>query len=241
MENLSIIIPCYNEEDNISSLFDNLENLKKSYNNLEIIIVDNGSTDHSLEKIKKHHLYKNKLIKLVIVEKNIGYGNGIMSGVYQSTSKYISWCHADLQTPPQYACAAFEKNFDKLEKQKVIIKGKRLNRDIFDQIFTFGMSVIASLLFGKRLTDINAQPKIFTRKFLNFLNNPPLDFSLDVYLMVVAIQNQYKIIEYPVSWDQRVAGEAKGGGSIKAKIRITIQTVKCILNLKKNFFKLKNF
>ena len=103
------------------------------------------------------------------------------------------------------------------------------------------MSAIASLLFGKRLTDINAQPKIFSRKFLNFLNNPPLDFSLDVYLMVVAIQNQYKIIEYPVSWDQRVAGEAKGGGSIKAKIRITIQTLKCILNLKKNFFKLKNF
>ena len=98
------------------------------------------------------------------------------------------------------------------------------------------MSAIASLLFGKRLTDINAQPKIFSRKFLNFLNNPPLDFSLDVYLMVVAIQNQYKIIEYPVSWDQRVAGEAKGGGSIKAKIRITIQTLKCILNLKKNFF-----
>ena len=54
--------------------------------------------------------------------------------------------------------------------------------------------------------------------------------------MVVAIQNHYKIIEYPVSWDQRVAGEAKGGGSIKAKIRITIQTLKCILNLKKNFF-----
>ena len=134
MENLSIIIPCYNEGDNISSLFDNLENLKKSYNNLEIIIVDNGSTDHSLEKIKKHHLYKNKLIKLVIVEKNIGYGNGIMSGVCQSTSKYISLCHADLQTPPKYVCAAFEKNFDKLEKQKVIIKGKRLNRNIFDQI-----------------------------------------------------------------------------------------------------------
>ena len=235
MENLSIIIPCYNEEDNISSLFNNLENLKKSYNNLEIIIVDNGSTDHSLEKIKNHHLYKNKLIRLVIVEKNIGYGNGIMSGVCQSTSNYISWCHADLQTPPEYACVAFEKNFYKLEREKIIIKGKRLNRDILDQIFTFGMSVIASLLFGKRLTDINAQPKIFSRKFLNLLNNPPLDFSLDVYLLVVALQNQYKIIEYPVSWNQRVAGEAKGGGSIKAKIRITIQTLKCILNLKKIF------
>ena len=235
MENLSIVIPCYNEEGNISSLFDNLANLKEMYGNLEIIIVDNGSTDHSLEKIKEHHLYKEKLIKLVIVEKNVGYGNGIMLGVYKSTSKYISWCHADLQTPPKYVCDAFKKNFDKLENEKIIIKGKRLNRDIFDQIFTFGMSIIASLLFGKKLTDINAQPKIFSRSFLNFLKDPPSDFSLDIYLMVVALQNHYKIVEYPVTWDERIAGEAKGGGSIKAKFRLIIQTLKCILALKKNF------
>tara|TARA_Y100000389_G_scaffold68820_1_gene65353 strand:+ start:7494 stop:8210 length:717 start_codon:yes stop_codon:yes gene_type:complete len=235
MENLSIVIPCYNEEGNISSLFDNLANLKKTYDNLEIIVVDNGSTDQSLKKIKEHHLYREKLIKLVIVEKNVGYGNGIMSGIYESTSKYISWCHADLQTPPKYVCDAFKKNFDKLENEKIIIKGKRLNRDIFDQIFTFGMSIIASLLFGKKLTDINAQPKIFSRSFLGFLKDPPSDFSLDIYLMVVALQNHYKIEEYPVTWDERIAGEAKGGGSIKAKFRLIIQTLKCILALKKNF------
>ena len=48
MENLSIVIPCYNEEGNISSLFEKLANLKKTYDNLEIIIVDNGSTDQTL-------------------------------------------------------------------------------------------------------------------------------------------------------------------------------------------------
>ena len=235
MENLSIVIPCYNDEDNISSLFDNIANLKKMNDNLEIIVVDNGSTDQSLDKIKEHRLYREKLIKLVIVKKNIGYGNGIMSGVYKSTSKYISWCHADLQTPPKYAYDAFKKNFDKLENEKIIIKGKRLNRDIFDQIFTFGMSTIASLLFGKKLTDINAQPKIFSRSFINFLNDPPSDFSLDIYLMVVALQNHYKIVEHPVTWDKRIAGEAKGGGSMKAKFRLIIQTLKCIIALKKNF------
>ena len=61
------------------------------------------------------------------------------------------------------------------------------------------------------------------------------DFSLDIYLMVVALQNHYKIEEYPVTWDERIAGEAKGGGSIKAKFRLIIQTLKCILALKKNF------
>ena len=53
--------------------------------------------------------------------------------------------------------------------------------------------------------------------------------------MVVALQNHYKIVEYPVTWDKRIAGEAKGGGSIKAKFRLIIQTLKCILALKKNF------
>ena len=103
------------------------------------------------------------------------------------------------------------------------------------------MSLFTSMIFKTKLSDVNAQPKIFPRQFLSLLKNPPNDFSLDVYLMAVAIQNQYKIIEYPVSWDQRVAGEAKGGGSIKAKIRITIQTLKCILNLKKIFLSLKIF
>ena len=53
--------------------------------------------------------------------------------------------------------------------------------------------------------------------------------------MVVALQNHYKIVEYPVTWDERIAGEAKGGGSIKAKFRLIIPTLKCNLALKKNF------
>ena len=76
---------------------------------------------------------------------------------------------------------------------------------------------------------------MFSKSFFLQWKSPPNDFSLDVYLMAIAIQNQYKIIEYPVSWDQRVAGEAKGGGSIKAKFRLIIQTLKCILALKKSF------
>ena len=100
MKNLSIVIPCYNEEGNILGLFNNLEKLINLNSNLEIIIVDNGSTDNSLAKIKDHSLYKKKLIKLVLVEKNLGYGNGIMSGIYKSSTKYISWCHADLQIDP---------------------------------------------------------------------------------------------------------------------------------------------
>ena len=54
MKKLSIIIPCYNEQDNIIPLFEKLKNLINLDKNLEIIIIDNGSTDNTLTKIKNH-------------------------------------------------------------------------------------------------------------------------------------------------------------------------------------------
>ena len=63
---------------------------------------------------------------------------------------------------------------------------------------------------------------------------PPNDFSLDVYFLVTAIQNNYKIIEHTVNWNQRASGEAKGGGSLKLKLNLTIRTIKCIIKMKKN-------
>ena len=234
MKNLSIIIPCFNEEGNIDNLFNSVEKLIEKNKNLEIIIVENGSTDQSLKKIQEQDLYKKKLIKLVIIDENKGYGFGIMQGVYSASGKYISWCHADMQTTPQDVVNAFLYNFEKLEEQKLVIKGKRINRNYFDQIFTLGMSVLASLIFGKKLSDINAQPKIFPKEFINHMKYPPNDFSLDVYFLVTAIQNNYKIIEHTVNWNQRTSGEAKGGGSLKLKLNLTIQTIKCIIKMKKN-------
>ena len=112
MKNLSIIIPCYNESENINILFDKLSELIKFYNDVEIVIVDNGSIDNSITKIKNHNLYKNDLITLVEIDKNIGYGHGIMSGVKKSSAKFIAWCHGDLQTNLTDVYNAFEKNLD---------------------------------------------------------------------------------------------------------------------------------
>jgi len=234
MKNLSIIIPCYNESENINILFDKLSELIKFYNDVEIVIVDNGSIDNSITKIKNHNLYKSDLITLVEIDKNIGYGHGIMSGVKKSSAKFIAWCHGDLQTNLTDVYNAFEKNLDKLEKTKSIIKGKRINRSILDKFFTSGMSFVASFLFKCKLTDINAQPKIFSRNFLHLLNDPPRDFSLDLYLMLTAKMNNYEIIEYPLVWNKRTAGEAKGGGAFFPKIKLILRTFNYIYNLKKS-------
>ena len=92
MIDLSIVIPCYNEQDNINILFKSLQKLlNKNKKKIEIIIVENGSTDQTRSKIKKEFLFKNKKIKLILINNNKGYGHGIMTGVNKSKGKYISY------------------------------------------------------------------------------------------------------------------------------------------------------
>ncbi len=232
MNKLSIIIPCYNEEKNIDDLFNKIQELIKLNNNLEIIVVNNGSTDNTKKNILSNYLAKEKKIKIHDIKKNIGYGHGIMSGVNISTGDFIGWCHADLQTEPKDVYDAYQKYFELLKSEKVIIKGNRKNRNLFDNFFTFCMSAITSVIFLKLINDINAQPKIFSKNFRKYIDDYPNDFSLDLYLLIVAKLNGYKIIEYNVDFKKRLHGEAKGGGSILGKLRLIKRTFIYIFKLR---------
>ncbi len=234
---ISLIIPCFNEEKNLEKLFDKLNLLLKEYSdeNIEIVIVNNGSTDNSATFIKQHELYTKNKISLLHIDKNKGYGDGINRGISHSNGQIICWFHADLQFDPIDAIKIYKNYKSNLYNQQIMIKGKRINRNLFDTFFTFGMSIFTFLLFRKKINDINAQPKMFNRSFLKFIKNPPIDFSYDVYFLLIAAKNNIKINEIPVKWYDRNAGIAKGGGSFKLKMKLTLRTIKFMFNLKSFF------
>ena len=76
---LSIIIPCYNEAENIPKLIENLKLINNDF--VEIILVDNGSIDGTKNIIDKNIVFKSPAVKSFRINKNIGYGHGIMSVV----------------------------------------------------------------------------------------------------------------------------------------------------------------
>ncbi len=234
---ISLIIPCFNEEKNLPKLFDRLDLLLKKYfdESIEIVIVNNGSTDNSANLIKQHELYINNKIQLLHIDKNIGYGDGINRGINYSSGKILCWFHADLQFDPMDAIKIYKNYKSNLNNQQILIKGKRINRSLFDSFFTFGLSLFTLLLFRKKINDINAQPKMFNRSFLKLIESPPIDFSYDVYFLLIAAKNNIKINEFPVKWYNRNAGVAKGGGSFKLKIKLTLRTIRFMINLKKVF------
>lgn len=228
----SIVIPCYNEEENLELLLNSIQPL--SNKNLQIIIVDNGSTDNSSKALKTlSQKIPIKNLKIVSVKDNLGYGDGIIKGLNQADGTFLGWTHADLQTDINDIITGF--NLIKGSSEKTIIKGKRTNRGIFDNIFTILMSIICTIILKKSFSDINAQPKIFRQSFyLKIKEEAPTDFSLDLYLLFMAKKLKYDIIDFPVFFNKRLHGEAKGGGSIKTKLKLSIRTFSYILDIYRN-------
>jgi len=230
---LSLILPCYNESSNILGIISSIKSVLKGRKDVEIILVDNGSTDSTPQVIDKvlKEVSINQL-KTYRIQKNIGYGHGIMEGIKKASGEVIAWTHADLQTDPSDVIEAYKIFVEYPGFPNCILKGRRVGRNPLDVIFTGGMSIISTLLLRKRLSDINAQPKMFHRVFLDKLKEYPTDFSLDLYLLYQARFHQIPIIEYQVEFGERIHGESKGGGSLKGKWNLMRRTLRYILKLK---------
>ena len=230
MIRLSLIIPCYNEAENLYNLITKINDAFSNYKDIEVILVNNGSTDNTAE-ILHTVLPKYSFIKTINIDQNQGYGYGILQGLKKATGKYLGWMHADLQTEPKEICKIYD-TIDQKNKS-CFIKGYRHGRNIFDLLFTMGMSVFCSIAFGKNLKDINAQPNIFPRNFYEQWINPPKDFSLDLYAYIKAKQYNLNIIRFPVFFGKRMAGEAHLN-NLLAKIKYAIRTITYSLKLRSN-------
>lgn len=141
--NLSIVIPCFNEEKNITPLTNKLIKLKKIYKDIEIIMVDNGSKDQTNAMLKK--VNQNNLYKIVEINKNQGYGYGIQQGLKYATKNFVGWVHAD--NINDFTFFKFINDNKLLENQNIFIKGLRGEKRSFGEyFFTFFLSVFASVM-----------------------------------------------------------------------------------------------
>jgi len=230
---LSIVIPFYNEKQNILPVLNTYIVFKKSYN-FELICVNNGSFDGSTNEFNR--IVKTKkypFIKVVTVKKNKGYGYGIMRGVKSAKGEIIAWTHADMQTRSEDVFAAFD-TYNKYNDPNRIIKGNRVNRAPSAFLFSLGMAVIASIMLRKIFYEINAQPKLFHKSFLQYLKNAPDDFSLDLFFLYIAKKHGYKITSIDVIFHNRLYGKSKWAYSLKSRWKTITRTLSYINHLANN-------
>lgn len=227
---LSIVVPCYNEEENIPLILERFNDAVCG-EDVEVILVDNGSTDGSAEVLSgllPHYSFA----KTVKVPVNQGYGYGILQGLKECQGEYIGWTHADMQTDP----ADVIKALSLIEKEEglVFVKGNRKGRPFFDVFFTLGMSAFETCYLREKLYDINAQPNIFPKVFYQGWENPPHDFSLDLYALYMARKKGLKVVRFTVDFPKRVHGTSKWNTGLSAKWKFIKRTVDFSVKLKKN-------
>lgn len=227
---LSVVVPCFNEEKNIPLIIERFDKIKNS--DVELILVDNGSSDGSYKLIKTL-IKKYPYIKLVHVKKNIGYGFGIWSGLKKAKGEYLCWTHADMQTDLGDTIKAFKLIQKQPDPEKCFVKGYRKGRNLFDSFFTFGMSVFETLVLQSYLNDINAQPNLFHKSFINNIGEPPKDFSFDLFFYYKARKLNYKIIKFPVVFKSRIHGESHWNTSLSSKWKFIKRTIDFTFKLRK--------
>jgi glycosyltransferase involved in cell wall biosynthesis len=224
-----IVIPCFNESDGLLNLINEcLAVAELSNNTLGFILVNNGSKDGS-EQIFNEVIGKYSNIEIVSLPTNQGYGGGIIAGLRLSGAQIIGWTHADLQTPLIDCLEAAQT----IDAGASFVKGWRKGRPISDRIFSRGMGFFESVLFGLRLEEVNAQPTLFTKNFFERWQNPPTDFSLDLYALVMATRNGLGIRRMRVEFLPRQFGQSKWNIGLKSKIQFVSGTIKYSIKLRK--------
>ena len=221
---LSLVIPCYNEARSLPALAARCAELTAADPDIEVILVDNGSTDDT-PTVMADVIAGKSNVRSIRVEVNTGYGAGILAGLAAANGDILGWTHADLQTDPMDAVAAFQLFKTAQRPDQLFVKGLRYGRRFADVVFTHGMSVFETLLLTRPLRDINAQPNLFPRAFYEGWREPPTDFSLDLYVYASAKAQGMTVKRFAVLFAPRVHGVSSWNVDWAAKRRFIRRTM----------------
>lgn len=208
MPDLSISIPFYNEEPNVKRVLeDSIQILTANNVDFEIIAIDNGSSDQT-GKIIKEIAEKNARIKLLRVEINQGYGNGIIAGLKASKGRFIGYMDGDGQIDPEAVLGCYKEllisdQFDLAKGFPRGIPGSFIRR----YISKFYNAFVTSL-FRIETLGINCKPKIFKRELFEKLNLESKDWFIDAEIMIKATRLNVRYIDYPIQFKERLEGKS---------------------------------
>lgn len=213
--NLSIIIPLYNEEKLILSLLETLAkvSMPSFLGKLEIIVVDDASTDNSFKNVEQW-IEEKSHIKLLKHHENKGKGAAVKTGVTQASGDYILIQDADMELSPKDIPSLLQAAHD---LKIPFVNGSRylpgvirtqagFKRYFANKIFT----LITSILIDVHLTDMACGYKLIKKELFNqlHLNENRFGFEAELIIKCARLQKNW-IAEVPVNYTPRNLGEGK--------------------------------
>jgi len=183
LDNLSVVIPCYNESAIIADIIEKLMSINSKW---EIIIINDGSTDNSLELISKYP------IKLINNHYNTGNGASVKKGILAATREYVVLMDGDGQHDP----GDIPKLLEYVNRYDMVV-GARINKKALSRIRSLGnflMIRLAEYLTKQRIGDLTSGFRVFKRSAaLPFLPLFPARYSYPTTLTLCMIKSGMNI------------------------------------------------
>lgn len=230
---LSIVIPAYNEAENLKIILPDLVEFVRK-NNWHLIITNDGSKDNTKEILES---YKDSNVLTIVNHKlNKGYGAAIKSGIEACNTEYLITIDAD----GQHQKEDVEKLFHLIKKTDadMIVGSRKGNKDatIARGIGKSIIRFIANLLLKIPIYDINSGMKIYRAELAKqYLYLTPNSMPFSDVITLIFISNRNLVLEEPISIKARLKGESTIG------IQTAFETVKEIINIIFLFNPLKIF
>ena len=200
---ISVIIPVYNEENSIKDVIKRIPN----HRNYEIILIDDGSTDKSVLKIKE--IERDNII-LLQHQKNLGYGAALITGFKNATGNIIVTLDSDGQHNPE----EIEKMIIPIlqDKADLVIGSRYLGKcdykvPIYTRIGEYCVKICMLTLFRQRVGNNQSGYRCFRKEILNGLNdNLFVGMGFTTEFLFECAHNKLKILEIPISLNSREHG-----------------------------------
>lgn len=168
MDQLSIIVPCYNEEQTVELFYIEVEKMVQYMPDIQTdyLFVDDGSTDRTLEKVKELHV-RDKRVKYISFSRNFGKEAAMYAGLEHVSGEYAVIMDADLQDPPMLLPEMLriirEEQYDSVATRRVTRKGEPQIRSFCARQFYHIMNKISDV----ELMDGARDYRFMTRKYVN--------------------------------------------------------------------------
>ncbi|MCX7811142.1 MAG: glycosyltransferase family 2 protein [Leptospiraceae bacterium] len=205
-ELLSVIVPCFNEEEVIEETYKRLTNvLKENHINYEILFINDGSIDKTLEILT--NIAKNDpKIKIISFSRNFGHQSAVSAGIHHCKGDYAVIIDADLQDPPEVIPELL--SLAKKEQANVVygVRKKRKGETFFKRFTAWAFYKIINLLSDVPLPENTGDFRLIDKKVIDAFNQLP---EKNKYIRGLISWIGFKQIPYYYVREPRFAGETK--------------------------------
>ncbi len=205
--NLTVVIPVYNEVNNIREILTRVQNTKIAR---EILVVDDGSTDGTRELLRKVD-GKGK-VRVILHEKNQGKGAAVVTGMNAAKGDILLIQDADLEYDPR----DYPSLLQPIEEGRAdVVYGSRFLgaphrvamfwHQVANQLLTF----MTNILYDSILTDMETGYKVFRREVIKDMKIRSKRFNFEPEFTAKILKRRYRIYEVPISFNPRDYSEGK--------------------------------